>query len=84
MVKAALKRPITVVVLFIGLLLFSVISLRSVPIDIFPSLNSPTVYVIQQYGGMSARQMEAFLSSRCTPATKLLSIFRWSSGRSRR
>jgi multidrug efflux pump subunit AcrB len=64
MVKAALKRPITILVLFVGLLLFSVISMRSVPIDIFPSLNSPTVYVIQQYGGMSARQMEGFFSTK--------------------
>jgi len=64
MVKAALKRPITVLVLFVGLLLFSIISLRTVPIDIFPSLNSPTVYVIQQYGGMSAQQMEGIFSTR--------------------
>ncbi|WP_216848926.1 efflux RND transporter permease subunit [Pedobacter sp. L105] len=64
MVKAALKRPITILVLFIGLLLFSIMSLRTVPIDIFPSLNSPTVYVIQQYGGMSAKQMEGFFSTK--------------------
>jgi multidrug efflux pump subunit AcrB len=64
MVKAALKKPITVLVLFIGLLLFSVLSLRTVPIDIFPSLNSPTVYVVQQFGGMSAKQMEGFFSTK--------------------
>jgi multidrug efflux pump subunit AcrB len=64
MVKAALKRPITILVLFVGLLLFSVLSLRTVPIDIFPGLNSPTVYVIQQYGGMSAQQMEGIFSTR--------------------
>ncbi len=60
MVKAALKRPITILVLFAGLLIFSILSIRTVPIDIFPGLNSPTVYVIQQYGGMSAKQMEGF------------------------
>ncbi len=64
MVKSALKRPITVLVLFVGLLLFSILSLRTVPIDIFPSLNSPTVYIIQQYGGMSAKQMEGFFSTK--------------------
>jgi multidrug efflux pump subunit AcrB len=64
MVKSALKRPITVLVLFVGLMLFSVLSLRTVPIDIFPSLNSPTVYIIQQYGGMSAKQMEGFFSTK--------------------
>jgi len=64
MVKAALKRPVTVIVLFAGLLLFSVMAVRTIPIDIFPKLNSPTIYVIEQYGGMSAKQMEGFFATR--------------------
>src|SRR6201998_3813609 len=64
MVRAALKRPITVLVLFIGLLLFSVVAIRSIPIDIFPKLNLPTIYVIEQYGGMSPKQMEGFFATR--------------------
>jgi len=64
MVRFALKRPITILVLFISLLLFSVMALRTIPIDIFPKLNSPTIYVIEQYGGMSAQQMEGFFSTR--------------------
>ncbi len=64
MVRAALKRPITVIVLFIGLLLFSVMAVRTIPIDIFPKLNLPTIYVIEQYGGMSAKQMEGFFATR--------------------
>ncbi len=64
MVRAALKRPITVLVLFMGLLLFSVMAIRTIPIDIFPKLNAPTIYVIEQYGGMSASQMEGFFATR--------------------
>jgi len=64
MVRSALKRPITVIVLFAGLLLFAVMALRTIPIDIFPKLNSPTIYVIEQYGGMSAAQMEGFFATR--------------------
>src|SRR5579862_4062663 len=64
MVRAALKRPITVLVLFLGLLLFSVVAIRSIPIDIFPRLNLPTIYVIEQYGGMSPKQMEGFFATR--------------------
>src|SRR6201747_1377967 len=64
MVRAALKKPITVMVLFAGLLLFSVMAVRSIPIDIFPKLNLPTIYVIEQYGGMSAQQMEGFFATR--------------------
>ncbi|HTR31946.1 MAG TPA: efflux RND transporter permease subunit [Puia sp.] len=64
MVRTALKRPITILVLFIGLLLFSVMAVRTISIDIFPKLNSPTIYVIEQYGGMSAQQMEGFFATR--------------------
>ncbi|MGN6212663.1 efflux RND transporter permease subunit, partial [Parafilimonas sp.] len=64
MLKGALKRPVTVIVLFAGLLLFSIVALRSIPIDIFPNLNSPTIYVIESYGGMSPQQMEGFFSTR--------------------
>ena len=64
MVRTALKKPITIIVLFTGLLLFSVLAIRTIPIDIFPKLNSPTIYVIEQYGGMSAQQMEGFFATR--------------------
>ncbi len=63
MVKAALKRPVTVIVLFIGLMLFSAGAIRTIPIDIFPKLNLPTIYVIESYGGMSPQQMEGFFAT---------------------
>ena len=64
MVRTALKRPITVLVLFTGLLLFSAMAIRTIPIDIFPKLNLPTIYVIESYGGMSPQQMEGFFATR--------------------
>jgi multidrug efflux pump subunit AcrB len=64
MVRSALKRPITILVLFIGLLLFAVMALRTIPVDIFPKLNLPTIYVIESYGGMSPQQMEGFFATR--------------------
>ncbi|HEV9035373.1 MAG TPA: efflux RND transporter permease subunit [Puia sp.] len=64
MIRAALKRPISVLVLFTGLLLFSVMAVRTIPIDIFPKLNLPVIYVIESYGGMSPQQMEGFFSTR--------------------
>lgn len=64
MLRSALQKPIAVLVLFIGLLLFSVMAIRAIPIDIFPKLNSPTIYVMEQYGGMSAKQMEGFFATR--------------------
>src|SRR5438270_10208586 len=64
LVSAALKRPITIIVLVSSLLLFAVFAVTSIPIDIFPKLNLPTIYVIESYGGMSPQQMEGFFSTR--------------------
>ncbi|HEY4209714.1 MAG TPA: efflux RND transporter permease subunit [Puia sp.] len=64
LVSSGLKKPIAVVVLTVGVLLFSVMAIFTIPIDIFPKLNLPTIYVIEQYGGMSAQQMEGFFSTR--------------------
>jgi multidrug efflux pump subunit AcrB len=63
-VSSALKKPIAVVVITGGLLLFSVLSMLNIPIDIFPKLNLPTIYVIEPYGGMSPQQMEGFFATR--------------------
>ncbi|MGA7160639.1 MAG: efflux RND transporter permease subunit [Bacteroidota bacterium] len=64
MIEFALKRPITIIVIFLGILIFSIIAIFTIPIDIFPKLNSPTIYVIETYGGMSAEQMEGFFATR--------------------
>src|SRR6201995_2590901 len=63
MVTSALKRPITVLVITMSLLIFAVLSAISIPIDIFPKLNLPTIYVIESYAGMSPQQMEGFFAT---------------------
>jgi multidrug efflux pump subunit AcrB len=62
LIRAALRRPITVVVAVIALALSSVLAIRRARIDIFPDLNLPVIYVAQSYGGMSPQQMEGFLA----------------------
>lgn len=64
LVSSGLKKPIAVVVITLGVLLFSVMAIFTIPIDIFPKLNLPTIYVIEPYGGMSAQQMEGFFATR--------------------
>lgn len=51
------------IVIVVSVLIFSIIALVSLPIDIFPRLNLPTIYVIESYGGMSPQQMEGFFST---------------------
>src|SRR6516164_316627 len=62
LIRAALRRPITVLVLVIALALSSILALMRTRIDILPSLDLPTIYVAQPYGGMSPQQMEGFIS----------------------
>ena len=63
LILIALRRPISIMVVFASLLIFSVMSLVKIPIDIFPKLNMPTIYIVEPYGGMSAQQMEGFFST---------------------
>ncbi len=62
LVKPALRRPFTVAVAVVGVVLASVLALRQMPRDIFPNLGIPTIYVAQPYGGMDPAQMEGFLT----------------------
>ncbi len=62
LIRAALRRPITVIVIVLALALSSILALVRTRIDISPDLNLPVIYVAQPYGGMSPQQMEGFLS----------------------
>src|SRR5499425_223310 len=61
LIRIALRRPLTVLVAVISVGLLSVLVLLRMPIDIFPKLNLPVIYVAQPYGGMSPAQMEGYL-----------------------
>jgi multidrug efflux pump subunit AcrB len=62
LIRAALRRPITVLVIVVALGLSSVLALMRTRIDLFPDLNLPVIYVAQPYGGMSPQQMEGFIA----------------------
>src|SRR5438067_2423323 len=62
LIRAALRRPIAVIVIVIALALSSILALLRTRVDIFPDLNLPVIYVAQPYGGMSPQQMEGFIS----------------------
>lgn len=64
MLTSALKKPVSIIVITLSLMIFSFMSALKIPIDIFPQLNLPTIYVIESYGGMSPQQMEGFFSTR--------------------
>ncbi len=64
LIKAALRRPITILVLVSAVFFGSFLAINTIPIDIFPKLNLPVIYVIEPYAGMTPQQMEGFFSTR--------------------
>ncbi|MEO6000646.1 MAG: efflux RND transporter permease subunit [Chitinophagaceae bacterium] len=63
LIKAALRHPVTILVLVLAIAFFSWLAISNTKIDIFPKLGLPTVYVAQPYGGLSPEQMEGFVTS---------------------
>ncbi|MDB5023073.1 MAG: Multidrug efflux pump subunit AcrB [Mucilaginibacter sp.] len=64
MIKGALQKPITILVIVAGLFFFGINAVRSIKIDIFPDLNLPVIYVSHPYGGFTPNQMEAYFGKQ--------------------
>ena len=62
LIRIALRRPITIIVLVVALAFASVLAIMRTRVDIFPNLDQPVIYVAQPYGGLSPQQMEGFVS----------------------
>jgi multidrug efflux pump subunit AcrB len=56
-VRLALRRPYTFIVLAILITLLGVLSIVQTPADIFPNINIPVVSIIWNYTGLDAQQM---------------------------
>ena len=63
LIRFALRRPFTVMVALAAVTLGCVLAIRLMPVDVFPSLNLPVIYVAQPYGGMDPAQMEGYLAN---------------------
>src|SRR5688572_21961229 len=62
LIRAALRRPITIVVAVIAVALTAAFAVSRMRADIFPDLDLPVIYVAQPYGGMSPAQMEGYIT----------------------
>src|SRR5437870_6228916 len=62
LVQVAMRRPLTVIVLVVGLMVGALLAVGAMPRDILPTLGIPTIYVAQPYGGMDPSQMEGYLT----------------------
>lgn len=63
LIQFALRKPVSILVVVTAVVLFSILAIRKLPLDIFPAINAPTIYVAQTYAGLSPQQMEGFVTS---------------------
>jgi multidrug efflux pump subunit AcrB len=62
-VRLALDRPYTFIVLALLILIVSPVAILHTPTDIFPNINIPVIAVAWQYTGMNAEELEGRLTS---------------------
>jgi len=64
LIKSALRKPISVMVLVAGLLFFGIGAIKKIKVDIFPNMNLPVMYLSHPFGGYSPTQMEAYFGKQ--------------------
>ena len=62
-VRIALNRPYTFVVLALLILILSPVVILRTPVDIFPNINIPVIAVAWQYAGLNPEELEGRLTS---------------------
>jgi len=60
MIRTALRKPITILVLVAALFFFGINAIRTIKIDIFPDMNLPVIYLSHPFGGYTPDQMESY------------------------
>lgn len=61
-IAASMRRPITVLVAVVSVLLGGWLAVQRMRVDILPELGVPVVYVAQPYGGMDPAQVEGYIT----------------------
>jgi multidrug efflux pump subunit AcrB len=63
LVSLALRRPISLLMTIVAVVLLGFLAIDRMARDIFPDLGVPVLYVAQPYGGLDPAQMEGFIVS---------------------
>ena len=63
LVRIALSRPYTFIVLALVLLIIGLLSIKRTPTDIFPSIGIPVVSVVWNYSGLPPDEMSSRITS---------------------
>jgi multidrug efflux pump subunit AcrB len=64
LIRLALRKPISVLVLVAGLFFFGVRAVVDIKIDILPRMDLPVIYIAHPFGGYSPTQMETYFAKQ--------------------
>lgn len=64
LIRFALRKPISILVLAAGLLFFGIKAVNTIKVDIFPKLDMPVIYISHPFGGYTPAQMESFFAKQ--------------------
>ena len=56
--SSSVKRPVTTILVFVALIVLGLFSLKNLPIDLFPDIETNTIMVMTSYAGTSASDIE--------------------------
>ena len=59
----AMRRPITVVMILVALVGLGILAFYQMRVDIFPAINAPQIYVVNNYAGMDPSQIEGIITN---------------------
>ena len=61
--SSSVKRPVTTILIFVGLMVIGLYSLVQLPVDLYPEIELPFVTVMTTYPGASASDIESNVTS---------------------
>ncbi len=62
LIRFALRKPISILVLVAGLFFFGIGAVRDVKVDVLPQMNLPVIYIAHPFGGYTPDQMESYFA----------------------
>jgi multidrug efflux pump subunit AcrB len=62
LIRFALRKPISIMVMVLGLLFFGIKATKEIKVDILPEMNLPVVYIAHSFNGYTPQQMEGYFT----------------------
>lgn len=64
LIRFALRKPISILVLVAGLFFFGIGAITQIKVDILPQMNLPVIYIAHPFGGYTPTQMESYFGKQ--------------------